>query len=114
MALDFSLVITPGASTMPRKAVQLVFPDTSFRDDVLSVPGYTFEKVCLVDIVSQKPFKLDTSQAAPWHDTGGVTILAEGSSFKDGSSVLAKIAPAQSNGSMCLEREAHMYAPYCS
>jgi len=40
---------------MPRKAVQLVFPDTSFRDDVLSVPGYAFEKVCLVDIVSQKP-----------------------------------------------------------
>ncbi|KAJ3513116.1 hypothetical protein NLJ89_g3133 [Agrocybe chaxingu] len=37
-----------------------------------------------------------------------MTILAEGSSLKDGSSVLAKIAPAQSNGSMCLEREAHI------
>jgi hypothetical protein len=38
-----------------------------------------------------------------------MTILAEGNSLKDGSSVLAKIAPAQSNGSMCLEREAHVY-----
>lgn len=38
-----------------------------------------------------------------------MTILAEGNSLKDGSNVLAKIAPAQSNGSMCLEREAHMY-----
>ncbi|KAF8912937.1 dual-domain HisK/Mak2 protein kinase [Gymnopilus junonius] len=37
-----------------------------------------------------------------------MTILAEGNSLKDGSSVLAKIAPAQSNGSMCLEREAHI------
>ena len=47
-------------------------------------------------------------QAVPWQDTGSMTILAEGNSLKDGSSVLAKIAPAQSNGSMCLEREAHM------
>lgn len=38
-----------------------------------------------------------------------MTLLAEGSSLKDSSNVLAKIAPAQSNGSMCLEREAHMY-----
>ncbi len=38
-----------------------------------------------------------------------MTILAEGSSLKDGSNVLAKIAPANSNGSMYLEREAHMY-----
>ncbi len=38
-----------------------------------------------------------------------MTKLAEGSSLKDSSNVLAKIAPAQSNGSMCLEREAHMY-----
>ncbi|KAG5651917.1 hypothetical protein H0H81_006932 [Sphagnurus paluster] len=37
-----------------------------------------------------------------------MTILAEGSSLKDGSNILAKIAPAQSNGSMCLEREAHI------
>lgn len=47
-------------------------------------------------------------QASPWHDTGGMTTLAEGSSLKDSSSVLAKIAPAQSAGSMFLEREAHM------
>jgi hypothetical protein len=38
-----------------------------------------------------------------------MTTLAEGNSLKDGSNVLAKIAPAQSNGSMCLEREAHVY-----
>lgn len=38
-----------------------------------------------------------------------MTILAEGSSLKDGSNVLAKIAPANSNGSVYLEREAHMY-----
>ncbi|KAJ7630475.1 hypothetical protein FB45DRAFT_915621 [Roridomyces roridus] len=61
-----------------------------FRDGVLSVPGYTFEK------------------ARPWHDTGSMTMLAEGSSLKDESNVLAKVAPNQSNGSMCLEREAHL------
>ncbi|KAJ7922998.1 hypothetical protein B0H13DRAFT_1981220 [Mycena leptocephala] len=61
-----------------------------FRDGILSVPGYTFEK------------------ARPWHDTGSMTLLAEGSSLKDESNVLAKIAPTQSNGSMCLEREAHI------
>jgi len=49
------------------------------------------------------------AQAFRWNDTGSMTMLAEGSSLKDGSHVLAKIAPAQSNGSMCLEREAHMY-----
>ncbi|KAJ7655307.1 dual-domain HisK/Mak2 protein kinase [Mycena polygramma] len=59
-------------------------------DGVLSVPGYTFEK------------------ARKWQDTGSLTILAEGSSLKDESNVLAKIAPTQSNGSMCLEREAHI------
>jgi hypothetical protein len=47
-------------------------------------------------------------KASRWDDTGSMTILVEGSSLKDGSNVLAKIAPAQSNGSMCLEREAHM------
>ncbi|KAJ7071393.1 hypothetical protein C8F01DRAFT_1110373 [Mycena amicta] len=61
-----------------------------FRDGILSVPGYTFEK------------------CRPWHDTGSLTLLAEGSSLKDESNVLAKIAPTQSNGSMCLEREAHI------
>lgn len=38
-----------------------------------------------------------------------MTILAEGNSLKDGSNVVAKIAPAQSNASMCLEREVHVY-----
>ncbi|KAK1226964.1 Chk1 protein kinase [Marasmius sp. AFHP31] len=66
-------------------------PTLFFRatDGVLSVPGYTFAK------------------AVPWRDTGSMTLLAEGSSLKDSSSVLAKIAPAHSNASMCLEREAH-------
>ncbi|KAI5897382.1 histidine kinase [Schizophyllum commune H4-8] len=67
-------------------------PTLYFRDGILSIPGYTLEK------------------ALPWKDTGSLTLLAEGSSLKDGSSVLAKIAPAQSNGSMCLEREAHILA----
>jgi len=65
-------------------------PTLYFSDGVLSIPGYTFEK------------------AFPWQDTGSMTTLAEGSSLKDGSNVLAKIAPANSNGSMCLEREAHL------
>ncbi|KAF9258589.1 dual-domain HisK/Mak2 protein kinase [Marasmius fiardii PR-910] len=66
-------------------------PNLFFRaaDGVLSVPGYHFAK------------------AFPWRDTGSMTLLAEGSSLKDSSSVLAKIAPAHSNASMCLEREAH-------
>ncbi|KAF8973859.1 dual-domain HisK/Mak2 protein kinase [Flammula alnicola] len=75
---------------MRKKFGQPSFPTLYFRDGVLSIPGYTFEK------------------AAPWQDTGSMTILAEGNSLKDGSNVLAKIAPAQSNGSMCLEREAHI------
>ncbi|KAK2461712.1 hypothetical protein APHAL10511_006175 [Amanita phalloides] len=65
-------------------------PMLYFSDGVLSIPGYTFER------------------AVPWQDTGSMTTLAEGSSLKDSSNVLAKIAPANSNGSMCLEREAHI------
>ncbi|KAH7929368.1 dual-domain HisK/Mak2 protein kinase [Leucogyrophana mollusca] len=60
----------------------------SFKDGLLSVPGYTFQK------------------AAPWEDTGSMTLLAEGSSHKDGAKVLAKIASAHSNASVLLEREA--------
>lgn len=47
-------------------------------------------------------------KVVPWRDTGGLTMLAEGNSLTDGSNVLAKIVPAQSNASMCLERETHM------
>ncbi|KAF8349828.1 hypothetical protein F5887DRAFT_942564 [Amanita rubescens] len=72
---------------MTRRPLQ---PMMYFSDGALSIPGYTFEK------------------AVPWQDTGSMTILAEGSSLKDGSNVLAKIAPANSNGSMYLEREAHI------
>ncbi|PPQ63721.1 hypothetical protein CVT24_004301 [Panaeolus cyanescens] len=75
---------------MKKKFGQASFPTLYFRDGILFIPGYTFEK------------------AFPWKDTGSMTVLAEGNSLKDGSSVLAKIAPAQSNGSMCLEREAHI------
>lgn len=48
-------------------------------------------------------------KAIPWEDTGSSTQLAEGNSLKDGSSVIAKIAPAHTNASVCLQREAHMY-----
>ncbi|KAK7694195.1 hypothetical protein QCA50_001375 [Cerrena zonata] len=65
-------------------------PTLYFSDGVLSVPGYTFDK------------------AALWEDTGSMTLLAEGTSLKDGTNVLAKIAPAHSNASMYLEREAHV------
>ncbi|EKM60729.1 uncharacterized protein PHACADRAFT_155836 [Phanerochaete carnosa HHB-10118-sp] len=77
---------------MRRKYAYPALPNLFFRDGVLSVPGYTFEK------------------AVPWEDTGSTTQLAEGMSLKDGSSVLAKIASAHSNASMCIEREAHILA----
>ncbi|EIN13359.1 histidine kinase [Punctularia strigosozonata HHB-11173 SS5] len=75
---------------MPRKVVQAAIPNLYFRDGILSIPGYTFER------------------AVPWADTGSMTLLVEGSSLKDGSNVLAKVAPAHSNGSMFIEREAHI------
>ncbi|EJD55247.1 hypothetical protein AURDEDRAFT_140870 [Auricularia subglabra TFB-10046 SS5] len=64
--------------------------NTSFKNDLLNVPGYRFGKV------------------SPWRDTGSATLLAEGTNLKDGSRVLAKIAYAHSNGSLCLEREMHV------
>ncbi|KZT06226.1 histidine kinase [Laetiporus sulphureus 93-53] len=84
---------------MRRKFAQPVLPTLYFRDGILSVPGYTFEKA--------SPFS-HHSEATPWEDTGSMTMLAEGTSLKDGSSVLAKIVPAHSNASMLLEREAHI------
>ncbi|KAJ3724256.1 hypothetical protein DFJ43DRAFT_1157787 [Lentinula guzmanii] len=76
---------------MKRKFGQPSLPTLFFRPDgVLTVPGYTFSK------------------AVSWQDTGSMTLLAEGSSLKDGSLTLAKICPAHSNASMCLEREAHI------
>ncbi|KZT67653.1 histidine kinase [Daedalea quercina L-15889] len=75
---------------MRRKYAQPALPNLYFRDNILSVPGYTFEK------------------AVPWEDTGSMTLLAQGTSLKDGSGVLAKIVPAHSNASLCLEREAHI------
>ncbi|KAI6153278.1 STKc type histidine kinase [Pisolithus tinctorius] len=61
-----------------------------FKDNILSVPGYAFEK------------------AYPWNDTGSSTLIAEGRSLKDGALVLAKMAPAHSASSICLQREAHI------
>ncbi|EMD41429.1 hypothetical protein CERSUDRAFT_146381 [Gelatoporia subvermispora B] len=75
---------------MRRRYALPALPNLYFREGILSVPGYTFEK------------------AVPWEDTGSMTLLAEGTSLKDGSAVLAKIAPAHSNASICLEREAHI------
>ncbi|KAI0286668.1 histidine kinase [Russula aff. rugulosa BPL654] len=86
--------IVPRAdSTIPqsrRKYVPPSFNTPYFRDSILSVPGYVFEK------------------AIPWEDTGSLTQLAEGNSLKDGSNVIAKIAPAHTNASVCLQREAHI------
>ncbi|KAJ3894889.1 hypothetical protein GG344DRAFT_62575 [Lentinula edodes] len=77
--------------SMKRKFGQPSLPTLFFRPDgVLTVPGYTFSK------------------AVQWQDTGSMTMLAEGSSLKDGSLTLAKICPSHSNASMCLEREAHI------
>ncbi|KAH9075705.1 histidine kinase [Lactarius deliciosus] len=75
-----------------RKYVPPSFPTLYFKDSILSVPGYVFEKATL------------------WEDTGSLTQLAEGSSLKDSSKVIAKIAPAHTNASVCLQREAHILA----
>ncbi|KAN0138534.1 hypothetical protein V8E53_003522 [Lactarius tabidus] len=75
-----------------KKYVPPSFPTLYFKDSILSVPGYVFEK------------------AIPWEDTGSLTQLAEGSSLKDGANVIAKIAPAHTNASVCLQREAHILA----
>lgn len=80
----------PISPVLMRRKFGQPFPTLYFKDGILSIPGYTLEK------------------AYPWQDTGSMTLLAEGNNLKDGSNVLAKIAPAQSNGSMCLEREAHI------
>ena len=64
-----------------------------------------FSPLTLVHMAHHHP------QAVQWDDTGSATLVAEGLSLKDGSRVLAKIAAAHSNGSMCLEREAHMWVP---
>ncbi|KAH9927462.1 histidine kinase [Epithele typhae] len=75
---------------MRRKYAQPALPTLYFKDGILSVPGYAFEK------------------AVPWEDTGSMTLLAEGANLQDGTSVLAKIVPAHSNASLFLEREAHI------
>lgn len=102
---------------MRRKYAQPALPTLYFKDGILSVPGYTFEKVRALQSPiesSQKstrvvPRVLPLSlQAVPWEDTGSMTLLAEGTNLQDGTSVLAKIVPAHSNASMLLEREAHM------
>ncbi|KAI0090021.1 histidine kinase [Irpex rosettiformis] len=83
-------------SVMRRKYAQPALPNLFFREGVLSVPGYTFDR------------------AVPWEDTGSMTLLAEGMSLKDGSNVLAKIAAAHTNASMCIEREAHILERLCA
>ncbi|SRR5258708_34054717 len=93
---------------MKKKFGQPSFPALYYKDGVLLIPGYTFEKVRSIVFAPSIPFML-FPQAVRWQDTGSMTVIAEGNSLKDGSNVLAKIAPAQSNGSLYLEREAHMY-----
>jgi hypothetical protein len=92
-----------------RKYVPPSFNMPYFRDSILSVPGYVFEKVRLPRIVMYAVKSHVEKKAIPWEDTGSLTQLAEGSSLKDGSNVIAKIAPAHTNASVCLQREAHMY-----
>ncbi|KAI0793300.1 histidine kinase [Abortiporus biennis] len=75
---------------MRRKNAQPALPTLYFREGILTVPGYTFDK------------------AVQWDDTGSDTLLAEGISLKDGSNVLAKIVHAHSNASLLIEREAHI------
>jgi len=71
-------------------------PNLSFKDGALCLPGYSFQK------------------ARQWTDVGSLTMLAEGSNLKDGSEVLAKIAPARSDASTSLEREAHVLHRFTS
>lgn len=78
-----------------------------FKDNLLCVPGFAFEKVCSHRMHNTSTFH-PLQQASPWHDTGSSTLIAEGQSLKDGGLVLAKIAPAHSTSSLCLHREAHM------
>ncbi|KAI0028278.1 histidine kinase [Vararia minispora EC-137] len=73
-----------------RRYAQTSMPTLYFRDGILSIPGYAFEK------------------ATRWEDTGSSTMLCEGNSLKDGSLVLAKIAPAHTNAAVMLDREAHI------
>ncbi len=92
-----------------KKYVPPSFPTLYFRDSILSVPGYVFEKVCTAYTLTVSSVSHVQEKAIPWEDTGSSTQLAEGSSLKDGSNVIAKIAPAHTNASVCLQREAHMY-----
>lgn len=85
---------------------KLNLPDRSFKDGHLTTPGYTFERVRMYPCIHQD-ILLIFVKAFLWKDTGSLTTLAEGTNLKDGSRVLAKIAPYQSNGSMCLDREIH-------
>ena len=99
---------------MRTKYARPPLPTLFFREGVLSVPGYYFDKVRLflalpVPIIYSSRYSSIFLQATAWEDTGSMTLLSEGTSLKDGTNVLAKIAPAHSNASMCLEREAHVY-----
>ncbi len=108
----FAVPRAESISTVPqarRKYVPPSFPTLYFKDSILSVPGYVFEKVCTTHALTYSPISHVQEKATPWEDTGSLTQLAEGSSLKDGSNVIAKIAPAHTNASVCLQREAHMY-----
>ncbi len=98
---------------MRRKLVQPFLPNLQFKENLLSVPGYVFEEVrCTPPLTRTIPI-IQLPQAKRWEDTGSQTLLAEGTSLKDGSNVLAKIAPATGSGAICLEREAHLCVLIC-
>ncbi len=69
-----------------------------FKENLLSVPGYVFEEVrCTPPLTRTIPI-IQLPQAKRWKIRAVQTLLAEGTSLKDGSNVLAKIAPATRSG----------------
>ncbi|KZT56029.1 hypothetical protein CALCODRAFT_550887 [Calocera cornea HHB12733] len=78
-----SSVLDPSERTSSRSYTA----NTHFRDDVLSIPGYQFQK------------------AARWEDVGSATLLAPGVNLKDGNNVFAKVAQAHTAGALALDRE---------
>ncbi|KAJ3802608.1 hypothetical protein GGU11DRAFT_813370 [Lentinula aff. detonsa] len=85
------------------KGLAITFVSTDEDQNVMNQIQARFEVA-----VPELPEHIDPASYISWQDTGSMTLLAEGSSLKDGSLTLAKICPAHSNASMCLEREAHI------
>ncbi|KAI0005369.1 hypothetical protein BJV74DRAFT_875326 [Russula compacta] len=90
------------------KGLAITFVSSEADQQVMGAIQSRFEVA-----VPELPDHIDPAsyiKAMSWEDTGSLTQLAEGSSLKDGSNVIAKIAPANTNASVCLQREAHILA----